>query len=37
MEWTISFEDIVVHADNEEEAREEALNQPMLIESVEKR
>lgn len=36
MEWLVSFEDVIVHADSEEEAREEAMEQQMLIESVEK-
>ena len=36
MEWLVTFEDIVVHAESEDEAREEALEQQMLIESVEK-
>ena len=36
MQWIVSFEDVIVHADSEDEAREEALEQAMLIESVDK-
>ena len=35
MEWLVKFEDVIVHADSKEEASDEALNQQMLIESIE--
>lgn len=35
MEWRIKFQDMIVHADSEEEARKEAVEQEMVIDYVE--